>query len=67
MVDHKTINQEMLLYVRVKVLRGDAQEAPNKVFFWLEDFMVPVHVEVDLIYLQLITLQIRSACLRWIL
>lgn len=46
-VDHRTIQQEDLLFSRVKVLRDETRSLPKEIFLWLDDMQVAVMVEVD--------------------
>lgn len=46
-VDHRTTQQEDLLFDRVKVLRDETRRLPKEIFLWMDDIQVPVTVEVD--------------------
>lgn len=51
-VDHMTIQQEDLLFGKVKVLRGETRSLPKEIFLWLDNVLVPVKLEEEPMVLQ---------------
>lgn len=47
-VDGRTVQQEFLIFGRVKVLRDDLWDLSKEITLWLDDLKVPVQVEQDM-------------------
>lgn len=46
-VDIRTVEQELLLFGKVKVMSDDFWNLPKEIILWLDDLRVPVKVEQD--------------------
>lgn len=47
-LDYRTVQQEFLIFSRVKVLRDDLWDLSKAITLWLDDLKVPVQVEQDM-------------------